>query len=192
LATGAEFARENHRISDITICGAGVGGLTLAVRLAQMGHKPIVLEARSETDAASEEVFLTLAPNGMNGLRTIGCFEAAKASGIDTIGIAIRNAKGKRLGFAEQADHQAEFGAPSLTIRRGRLAEILLARARTAGVDLRFNAQVTGVAVLPDGVRLQLKDGASHDAGVLVAADGLGSSVRNVVFPEYPSRTSRG
>jgi hypothetical protein len=26
----------------------------------------------------------------------------------------------------------------------------------------------------------------SHDAGVLVAADGLGSSVRNVVFPEYP------
>ena len=56
-----------------------------------------------------------------------------------------------RLAFAGQADHQAEFGAPSLTIRRGRLAEILLARARTAGVDLRFNVQVTGVAALPPG-----------------------------------------
>src|SRR5580704_16314649 len=128
-ATGAEFTRENQRISGIAICGAGVGGLTLAVRLAQMGRKPIVFEARSEADAATEGGFLTLAPNGMNGLRTIGCFEAVKASGIDTIGIEIRNAKGKRLGFAGQADHQAEFGAPSLTIRRGRLAEILLANA---------------------------------------------------------------
>ena len=34
--------------------------------------------------------------------------------------------------------------------------------------------------------RLQLDDGTSHDFGILVAADGLGSSVRNVVFPEYP------
>ncbi len=42
------------------------------------------------------------------------------------------------------------------------------------------------MAALPDGVRVQLKDGASHDSGILVAADGLGSSVRNVVFPEYP------
>jgi 2-polyprenyl-6-methoxyphenol hydroxylase-like FAD-dependent oxidoreductase len=122
----------------------------------------------------------------MNGLRTIGCYQAVKASGIDTTGIEIRNAKGKRLAFAAQSDHEAAFGAPSITIRRGRLAEILLAGARTAGVDLRFNAQVTDVAVWPDGVRLQLDDGTSHDFGILVAADGLASSVRNVVFPEYP------
>jgi len=42
------------------------------------------------------------------------------------------------------------------------------------------------VAALPDGVRLQMKDGTSHDFGILVAADGLASSARNVVFPEYP------
>jgi hypothetical protein len=29
-------------------------------------------------------------------LRAIGCFEAVKANGIDTIGIEIRNAKGKK------------------------------------------------------------------------------------------------
>ena len=181
-ATNTASARD----SEIAICGAGVAGLTLAARLAQMGRKPILFKARSETATTSEGVFLTLAPNGMNGLRSIGCYQAVRASGIDTTGIEIRNAKGKRLAFAAQSDHEAAFGAPSITIRRGRLAEILLARARTAGVDLRFHAQVTDVAAWPDGVRLQLNDGTSHDFGILVAADGLASSARDVVFPEYP------
>src|SRR5262249_29876459 len=145
-----------------------------------MGHNPIVFEARSETVLESEGVFLTLAPNGMNGLRTIGCFEEVKASGIDTIGIEIRNARAKRLGFAGQADHPAEFGAPSLTICRGRLTEILLAKTRTVGVDLWFDAPVSSVAALASGVRLQLRDGASHDASILVAANGLGSKVPGI------------
>ncbi|TMJ54181.1 MAG: FAD-dependent monooxygenase [Alphaproteobacteria bacterium] len=188
LATGAAFARGNHRVSEIAICGAGVGGLMLAARLAQMGRKPILFEARSETATTSEGVFLTLASNGMNGLRTIGCYEAVRASGIATTGIEIRNAKGKRLAFAAQSDHEAGFGAPSVTVRRGRLAEILLAKARAAGVDTRFDAQVSDVTTSPDGVgvRLQFKDGITHDFGILVAADGLGSTVHNVVFQGYP------
>jgi 2-polyprenyl-6-methoxyphenol hydroxylase-like FAD-dependent oxidoreductase len=158
----------------------------LAARLAQMGRKPILFEARSETASTSEGVFLTLAPNGMNGLRTIGCYEAVRASGIATTGIEIRNAKGKRLAFAAQSDHEAAFGAHSVTVRRGRLAEILLAKARAAGGDIRFDAQVSDVTTSPDGVRLQCKDGITHDFGILVAADGLGSTVRNVVFQGYP------
>ena len=167
---------------------AGVGGLMLAARLAQMGRKPILFEARSETATTSEGVFLTLAPNGMNGLRTIGCDEEVKVSGIATTGIEIRNAKAKRLAFAAQSDHEAGFGAPSVTVRRGRLAEILLAKARAAGVDTRFDAQVSDVTTSPDGVgvRLQFKDGITHDFGILVAADGLGSTVHNVVFQGYP------
>src|SRR6266403_5679415 len=108
-ATNAASARENHRASEIAICGVGVAGLTLAARLAQMGRKPILFEARSETATTSEGVFLTLAPNGMNGLRTIGCDEEVKASGIATTGIEIRNAKAKRLAFAAQSDHEAEL-----------------------------------------------------------------------------------
>jgi 2-polyprenyl-6-methoxyphenol hydroxylase-like FAD-dependent oxidoreductase len=96
------------------------------------------------------------------------------------------NAKGKRLALADQSDHELAFGAPSITIRRGVLAEILLSRGRAAGVEVRFGTRVTDVAVSPEGVRLQLSDGASHDADILVAADGLRSGVREMVFPEYP------
>jgi len=123
-------------------------------------------------------------------LRAIGCFEAVKKNGIDTTGIEILNAKGKRFALADQSDHERVFGAPSITIRRGMLAEILLAQPRATGVDARFNVRMTGVAASSDRVRLALSDGASHDADILVAADGLRSSVREMVFPQ--GRTTRG
>jgi hypothetical protein len=76
---------------------------------------------------------------------SIGCFEAVKKNGIDTTGIEILNAKGKRLALADQSDHERVFGAPSITTRRGMLAEILLALPRATGVDARFNVRMTGV-----------------------------------------------
>ena len=65
------------------------------------GYGAIVFEARSEVTTVNEGVFLTLAPNGTNGLRALGCLEPVKADGIDTTGIEILNAKGKRLGLAD-------------------------------------------------------------------------------------------
>ncbi len=169
----------------IAVCGAGTGGLVLAARLARSGYRPVVFEARGEAASASEGVFLTLAPNGMNGLRAIGAYEAVKASGIDTTAIEIQNARGRRLALALQSDYEVAFGAPSITITRGRLTEMLIAAARAAGVDLRFGARVTGVTSTADKVRIALGDGSFHDADVLVAADGLRSGVRALAFPEF-------
>src|SRR5690606_3859657 len=99
------IASEKRNRPHVVIAGAGIGGLTLAIRLTDLGFPVTVLEARSEESATGEGVFLTLAPNGMNGLRTVGCHEVARAAGIDTIGIEINNAGGKRLGYADQRDH---------------------------------------------------------------------------------------
>jgi 2-polyprenyl-6-methoxyphenol hydroxylase-like FAD-dependent oxidoreductase len=76
-------ASENGHFPRVAICGGAITGLTLAARVAAMGHRPVVFEARSEAQAGSEGVFLTLAPNGANGLRAIGCFDEVKAKGID-------------------------------------------------------------------------------------------------------------
>jgi 2-polyprenyl-6-methoxyphenol hydroxylase-like FAD-dependent oxidoreductase len=174
------------RLTSVAICGAGIAGLALAIRLTGLGYKPVVFEARSEAAAGREGVFLTLAPNGANGLRAIGCYDIVKKNGIDTTGIEILNAKGKRLALADQSDHEREFGAPSITIRRGLLAEILLAKARAVGVNVQFNIRVTGVSTSPRSVRLALSNGGMHDSDILVAADGVRSSVREIIFPEYP------
>jgi 2-polyprenyl-6-methoxyphenol hydroxylase-like FAD-dependent oxidoreductase len=170
----------------VAIAGAGVAGLALAIRLAERGGRPLVFEARREAAFLDEGVFLTLAPNGVNGLKAIGCCDAVTGSGIDTTGIEILNARGRRLALADQSDHARVFGAPSVTIRRGRLAEILLARARAVGVEIRFGLAVAAVTESADGVRLRLGDGGAHETDIVVGADGLRSRVREMVFPEYP------
>lgn len=171
----------------IAICGAGVGGLTLAIRLAELGHQISVFERREEADIRSEGVFLTLAPNGMNGLKAVGCHDAVREQGVETTGIEICNARGKRLGYADQADYERSFGAPSVTISRRLLAAILMERARTVGVDLRFSSALAILTSSTNGARLEFADGASFDADIVVGADGLRSTVRGQIFPDYPA-----
>src|SRR5262249_16773256 len=101
-------ARSDGRIA---IVGAGVAGLVLATRLAQDGRDVTVFEARSEAVLRTEGLFLTLAPNGMNGLRLIGLAEAVAAKGIATRAIEILDERGRRLAIMDQADFATTLGA---------------------------------------------------------------------------------
>src|SRR4051812_43256582 len=171
---------------NIVICGAGIGGLAMAIRSAELGFRPCVLERRTEADICQQGAFLTLAPNGMNGLRVLGCYDAVRESGIETTGMEICNARGRRLGFVDQADHDSTFGAPSVTTSRGSLTKTLLHRAREAGVDVRFSMPLKGLTRSGDGVRIELADGECCEAPIVVGADGLSSMVRAQAFLHYP------
>src|SRR5438045_1251605 len=54
-------------VQKIAICGAGIGGLTLAIRLAGLGFEVVVFERRDEAAVRREGAFLTLAANGGRG-----------------------------------------------------------------------------------------------------------------------------
>jgi 2-polyprenyl-6-methoxyphenol hydroxylase-like FAD-dependent oxidoreductase len=182
----SEWEQDRQHARRVVICGAGVGGLALAALLARNGHRPVVIEVRNEASATDQGAFLTLAPNGMNGLRAVGCYEAVRAAGIETTGIEIQNARGKSLALADQRDHEAVFGAPSVTIGRGRLVALLLECARAVGVDIRFGRRVADVETTPDRVVVHLQDRSVLESDIAVAADGLRSTVRERIFAEYP------
>ncbi|MFA6116734.1 MAG: NAD(P)/FAD-dependent oxidoreductase [Sphingomonas sp.] len=172
---------------EVAVCGAGVAGLVLAIRLKKLGFRPTVFEERTSDAIRCEGEFLTLAPNGMNGLRAIDCCDDVIAAGIDTTGLELLNGRGKSLAIADQRDHADIFGAPSITLRRGALAAILLKRAAACGIQVRFGDRVNGVESRPDGATVQLEHAGAFDAMCVVAADGLRSTVRQHVFPEYPA-----
>lgn len=173
----------------VIVCGAGVGGLTAAARLAEVGFPVRLVEARDEAAVTREGVFLTLAPNGMNGLRAVGCYEPVRRAGIATTAIELRNHAGRWLYRARQSDFESQFGSASITIRRGDLLEILIARARAAGVELSFESRVQRVVQSPGdgGAHVELSDHSVQAADILVGADGLRSVVRRTAFPEYPA-----
>ena len=174
------------RARRIGICGGGVAGLTLAARLARLGFAVTVLEARDEAAIAGEGVFLTLAPNGMNGLRAIDLDGEVAAHGIATTAIEILDERGRRLALIDQSDHAAAFGAPSVTIRRGLLASLLLTQARAEGATVRLGERVAGVTDDTDGVVVATEDGEALRFDLLAACDGLRSRVRESRVPGVP------
>jgi 2-polyprenyl-6-methoxyphenol hydroxylase-like FAD-dependent oxidoreductase len=169
----------------VGIVGAGIAGLVLAIRLRRLGFRPTVIEARTRKSLEDEGLFLMLAPNGMNGLRMIGLDAQVAATGITTRAIELSDAEGRRIALIDQGDHAATFGAESVTIGRGALLAALLAEAEWLGVDLHFGTPAGALYDEADVVEIEA-GGRSFAFDLLVAADGLRSSVRQVAFPDYP------
>ncbi len=172
--------------ADVLICGAGVAGLVLATLLAASGRRVVVLEARSREKLAREGLFLTLAPNGMNALRAVSLLDGVARSGIDTKGIEFRNEHGRRLALVDQSDHAEKLGAPSVTITRSRLFELLLDAALRGGADVRFDEALQTLASDDETVTVETSTGARLQAPLLCACDGLRSMARQLAFPHFP------
>lgn len=183
MTSGRDNASER---ADVIVCGAGVAGLVLATLLADSGRRVVVLEARSREKLEREGLFLTLAPNGMNALRAVSLLEGVARSGIDTKGIEFRNEHGRRLALVDQSDHAEKLGAPSITITRSGLFELLLAAALQAGADVRFDEALQSLASNDGTVTVETASGARWQAPLLCACDGLRSTARQLAFPHFP------
>ena len=86
---------------------------------------------------------------------------------------------------------ERRYGTPYMVIHRSDLHDLFLAACRDAGVDLRTSQHVTayentGAGSAPDGARVRLADGTSHEARLVVAADGLHSVARRQLVGDEP------
>ena len=184
-------ARGKTRLPTIGIAGAGIGGLSLAIALRRKGYAPVVFERRQRGQVGEEGIFLTLAPNGFNALRGLGLAETVGARGVVTTGIALHNEHGRQIGLIDYTAHAEAFGAPSTTIKRGALGEVLLEAALAEGIEVRFGAPIDGVSEDGNGVTVSA-GGESRRFDILVAADGLRSAVRRLVLPHLPAPVFNG
>ncbi|MCC2308858.1 FAD-dependent monooxygenase [Cellulomonas chengniuliangii] len=163
------------------VVGGGVAGPAVGLALHRAGIESVVLERRAVVDAG-EGSYLTVAPNGLDALATLGSREAVEREGFRTRSNIMQGASGRRLGQLSLAGTLArDTGA--LTLRRSRLAATLTTRAQRSGVEVRLGARVArvepGAAVLDDGDRVR--------ADVIIGADGVHSLVRSAIDPEAPA-----
>lgn len=184
-------ASGKRRLPTIAIAGAGIGGLALSIALKRKGLAPIVFERRQRGQVGDEGIFLTLAPNGFNALRGLGLAEAVRAKGVVTTGIALHNETGRQLGLIDYAAHADAFGAPSVTIKRGALGETLVDAALAEGIDVRFGCAIDGLSETGHTIGLSA-GGENHSFDILVAADGLRSTVRRLALPHLPAPVFNG
>lgn len=148
------------------IAGAGLGGLTAAAALCQRGWTVRVHERSSSLRVAGSG--LSIFENGLRVLRAVGAEGQAITNARQGWERETRDARGRTTARVAYATRMYE-------ITREQVLEALLAAATRAGAEIRTGSEVVGAD--PDGV-IRLKDGRTHRADIVIAADGVHSCLR--------------
>jgi salicylate hydroxylase len=166
---------------NIIIAGAGIGGMTAALALAQSGFRVTLLEqAESLTDVGAG---IQLSPNATRVLIALGLDQRLRDACIVPTGVAIMAAGGANLAHIPLGKiAEARYGAPYWVIHRSDLQAALLDAVRShPDISLRLGTRVEDFAVHAHGVSaaLGLGTGKAVESGIaLVCADGLWSGLR--------------
>ncbi|MEV6118036.1 NAD(P)/FAD-dependent oxidoreductase [Streptomyces sp. NPDC052109] len=170
---------------EITVVGAGLGGLTLARVLHVHGVEAVVFDLDPSPAARTQGGMLDIHDeSGQEALRVAGLHEEFLKR-VHTGGQAMRVLD--RHGAVRLAqDDDGSGGRPETD--RGHLRELLLGSLPEGTV--RWGAKVTAARPLGGGVHeVTLADGTAFTTGLLVGADGAWSRIRSLLSPARPSYT---
>ena len=169
---------------NVLIAGGGIGGLTAALCLAQVGHRVSVLEQASEFGEIGAGI--QLSPNCTRVLHHLGLAADLEACAFLPEGTQFRHWRSGKVISQRPLGQVAvqRYGAPYYHIHRGDLLRVLVTAARQqAGISLHLNERVESVQQDVDGVAVNTQQG-HYQADLLVGADGIHSVVRGYLWGE--------
>lgn len=174
---------------EITIIGAGIGGLAAATALAQRGADVRVLEQAPEISEVGAG--LQISPNGVVVLDALGLGAAARKAGARTQSIWLRDGPSGR-GVADLDLKTLRPDATFLLFHRADLQSLLAKAARDAGVQIETGRKLVAVMLNDASTGMEFADGSQEEANFLVGADGLHSVLRQALnVPETPFFTGQ-
>jgi len=167
------------------IVGGGIAGSAAAMALQKAGIEPVVYEAHP-TGAEGNGVFLTLATNGVNALRTLGAEKRTIASGFPTTALVVWSGTGKRLGAAELS-MTLDDGTTGYTTKRADLYRAIRDEAADRGIQIELGKRLVAAENVDRQVRAIFADGSDVTGDILIGCDGIHSTVRRVIDPNAPA-----
>ncbi|MEH1164363.1 FAD-dependent oxidoreductase [Micromonospora sp. CPCC 205539] len=169
----------------VVVIGGGVAGAAAALALRRTGADVTVYEAHADP-AGDVGSFVSLASNGLRGLDALGCLEPIRDAGVDVPRQRMWSAGGRLLGDVPRGRRSSDT-LHSVTLMRGRLVGALRAAATRAGARITTRETLTAVTETADGVTAEFASGHRDTADLLVAADGIWSTVRGILDPATPT-----
>lgn len=166
----------------ILIAGAGIGGLTLALSLHQIGVPCQVLEAVDELRPLG--VGINVQPHAIKELDALGLLAEMDKIALRTAQVGYFSSQGKQI-WAEPRGMNAGYNWPQFSVHRGYLQFMLLDQVRTrlGPNSVRTGARVASWQDGTDGITVALTTGETLTGDLFVAADGIHSSARTTLYP---------
>jgi 2-polyprenyl-6-methoxyphenol hydroxylase-like FAD-dependent oxidoreductase len=176
-------------VNNVLVVGGGAAGAAAAILLAEAGVAVDLVEVKPEPSTVGSGI--TVQGNALRVLRQLGVWDEVRAAGyaFDSLGLRAPDPAGTLL--VELPDVRS--GGPDLPATMGMprpiLARILIDRATTVGVKVRFGTTTTDLAQDDDGVDAAFADGSTGRYDLVVGADGIRSWTRRMLGIRLETRS---
>ena len=171
-------------IAKVMVVGGGVGGMSAALALARRGVEVELADADPHWRAYGAGISVT--GLSLRAFADLGILDEVREKGFVGAGIRLRGADGSVIMESPSPPPDAPPIARSGGIMRPVLHEIMSQRVRAAGVRVTLGAEITQIEQHGSGVDVVLPDGREARFDLLVAADGIFSRTRRMLFPDAP------
>ncbi len=162
----------------IAIIGGGIGGSAAALSLLKAGFDVRVYERASELREVGAGIVLT--PNAVRVLHHLGFADALAALGVAVPIVRQRRWQdGRTLLFAKVAPPP---GVPAMFYTSHRSDILLMLAGKLPPERLHLGHKLAAFSDRGDKVEMQFENGARAEADVMIGADGIHSTVRELLF----------
>ena len=164
----------------VLIVGAGLGGQSLGIALQKAGISAEIVEILPEFNVYG--VGIIQQANALRALDAIGVGQEAMRRGSPYGQVKMCLPHGQQIGLA--GPPPSEKYPSHNGISRKLLHDILFEEATKLGVNYRMGLTVESLDQQTDFVNVTFTDGSKGSYDIVVAADGVNSKVRNMIFGE--------
>ncbi|HEX6988767.1 MAG TPA: FAD-dependent monooxygenase, partial [Bacillota bacterium] len=168
----------------IVVIGGGIGGLAAATALSQKGFDVRVYEAAPELQPVGKGIWLPT--NAMLVLQRLGLDAPLLDLGVALEAVEILDAATGPVMHVDLDAVKKRLGQPFLSIHRHEVHQVLLAHLRPDSLHLGKRC-VDIRRDLPKPV-LRFADGDDIEGDLVIAADGIHSRLRRLLFPQASLR----
>lgn len=163
----------------VLISGASIAGLTLAYWLIQYGFRPTVIERAHRLREGGNGV--DVREDAIEVAERMGIMSEIRAAAADVIGMSFVNAANHSLARIDMQAIQRRRGSGEVEIMRGDLVA-LLHEVTKNDVEFIFGDSIRKLEQTSDGVTVSFVHGSTRQFDLVIGADGLHSTVRQLAF----------
>ncbi len=168
-------------VKKILVVGAGIGGQSVAIGLKKAGFEVDVIELHKEFNVYG--VGIIQQANALRALDAIGVADEAMRRGSPYGKVKLCLPHGVQIG---------EAGTPPIGkfpshngISRKILHDVLFEEAQKVGLKYRMGVTVESIDNQPNVAHVTFTDGTKDSYDVVIAADGVISKVRKLIFGDF-------